>query len=236
MSHRAAAVLLGIARADAPEVVEITAPRRRQHESSMAVVHRPLDLVHARDVVVIDGLPCTGPLRTLVDLGVSAPWFEVGDSIERAIQLGLVTHRGCEWMLSQLSRQGRHGCGPFRRALDERALHAATPQAGLLEPRFAGVAKRYRLPGYAYQHDVFGDGSVIADFAWPEQRVIVEVDGFASHGTPQAMARDFERQNRLVDAGWTVLRFSWHQVVKRPKYVADAILGVLGRNKPLVGV
>ena len=236
VSHRAAAILLGIARRNLREVVEITSPRGRSHDLAEVVVHRPLDLVYDRDVIVIDGIPCTGPLRTLVDYGVSESWLEVWDAIERAIQADLVTHRGCEWMLSRLSKQGRHGCGLFRRALDERALKMKAPDKGLLEPRFAGLAARYRLPRYAYQHDVFGDGSVFSDFAWLAEKVIVEVKGFATHGTPQAMTDDFEREHRLIAAGWIVLSFTWNQVVRRPKYVADRILQVLGSRKPVLPV
>jgi very-short-patch-repair endonuclease len=227
VSHRAAAILLGLAKRGMSEVVEITTPRRCSERLSGVVVHKPLDLVYSRDVVVMDGIPCTGPLRTLVDLGVSESWLEVWDSIERAIQADLVTHRGCEWMLSRLSKQGRHGCGPFRRALDERALKMKAPDKGLLEPRMAGVARRFKLPTYSYQHDVFGDGSVFADFAWLAEKVIAEVKGFATHGTPQAMTDDFEREHRLIADGWIVLSFTWYQVVRRPKYVADRIAEVL---------
>lgn len=232
VSHRAAAVLLGIARRNMAEVVEITSPRNNTHVSGAVIRHRPLDLVWDRDVIVIDGIPCTGPLRALVDLGVSETWLEVWDAIERAIQADLVTHKGCEWMLARLSKQGRHGCGPFRRALDERALKMKAPHKGLLEPRMAGVARRYSLPSYEYQHDVFGDASVFLDFAWSGAKVAVEVKGFEAHGSPQAMTDDFEREHRLISAGWLVLSFTWYQVVKRPKYVADTILRVLGSRKP----
>ena len=227
VSHRAAAILHGIARRGMQEVVEITTPRKRSERLDDVIVHKPLDLRYDRDVTVVDGIPCTGPLRTLVDLGVSESWLDVWDAIERAIQAGLVTHRGCEWLLARLSKQGRHGCGPFRRALDERALKMAAPHKGLLEPRFAGLAVRSKLPNYTYQHDVFGDGSVMIDFAWLVEKTAIEVKGFDTHGTPQAMTDDFEREHRLVNAGWIVLSFTWYQVVRRPKYVADTILQVL---------
>jgi very-short-patch-repair endonuclease len=236
VSHRAAAILLGIAKLGMKEVVEITSPRTRTHRLEGVIVHRPLDLVYDRDVVVIDGIPCTGPLRTLVDLGVSESWLEVWDAIERAIQADLVTHRGCEWVLARLSKQGRTGCGPFRRALDERALKMKAPHPGLLEPRMAGVARRFKLPTYAYQHDVFGDGSVLADFAWLAEKVIVEVKGLKERTNPKKLTEDFEREHRLVAAGWVVLSFTWSQVVRRPKYVADQILQVLGARKPVLPV
>jgi very-short-patch-repair endonuclease len=236
VSHRAAAILLGIAKLGMPEVVEITSPRTRSERIEGVVVHKPLDLVWDRDVVVIDGIPCTGPLRTLVDLGVSESWLEVWDAIERAIQADLVTHRGCEWVLAQLSKQGRHGVGPFRRALDERALRMKAPHTGLLEPRFAGLARRYRLPTYSYQHDVFGDGSVLADFAWVAEKVIVEVKGLAERTNPKKLTEDFEREARLAADGWIVLSFTWHQVVLRSKYVADTIQQVLVARRALVGL
>jgi hypothetical protein len=231
VSHRAAAVLLGIARRNMGEYVEITTPRVRSERLDDVIVHKPLDLDHGRDVMVIDGIPCTGPLRTLVDLGVSESWLQVWDAMERAIQAGLVTHRGMEWMLVQVSRQGRHGCGPYRRALDERALKAAAPHEGLLEPRMASVARRFKLPDYEYQHKVFDeDGTFLAqiDFAWPPVKVGVEVDGGEDHGTPKGMNRDYERDHMLENEhGWYIIRFTWHMVVKRPKYVADQILKVL---------
>jgi very-short-patch-repair endonuclease len=227
VSHRAAAVLHRIARRDMPEVVEITAPRTRSERLEGVIVHKPLDLRPDRDITIVDGIPCTSALRTVVDLGVTESWLQVWDAIERAIQADLVTHRGCEWVLATLSKQGRTGCGPFRRALDERALKMKAPHPGLLEPRMAGVARRFNLPDYVYQHDVFGDGSVLADFAWLAEKVIVEVKGLKERTNPKKLTEDFEREHRLVAAGWVVISFTWSQVVRRPKYVADRILQVL---------
>jgi hypothetical protein len=236
VSHRAAAILLGVAKQGMKEVVEITSPRGRTYRQRGVIVHSPLDLVYERDVIVVDGIPCTGPLRTLVDYGVSESWIEVWDAIERAIQADLVTHKGCEWMLARLSKQGRHGCGPFRRALDERALRMKAPDVGLLEPRFAGLARRYNLPPYAYQCDAFGDGSTFIDFAFVAEKVAVELKGLKGRTNPKKLAEDFERENRLTAAGWVVLSFTWTMVVRRPKYVAETILQVLAARKPALPV
>jgi hypothetical protein len=235
VSHRAAAILLGIAKRGALEVVEITAPRTRSERLEGVIVHKPLDLVYERDVMIVDGIPCTGPLRTLVDLGVTESWLEVWDAIERAIQADLVTHQGCEWILTRLSKQGRHGVGPFRRALDERAMRMKAPHVGLLEPRFAGLARRYDLPAYAYQYDVFGDGSTLIDFAYVARKVGIEVKGLKERMNPKKLTEDFEREARLATAGWVVITFTWYQVVRRPKYVADTIRQVLVARDHLVG-
>jgi very-short-patch-repair endonuclease len=48
--------------------------------------------------------------------------------------------------------------------------------------------------------------------------VIAEADGRGPHGTPEAAYADRRRQNRLVNAGWTVLRFTWSDTLD-PHYI-----------------
>ena len=61
------------------------------------------------------------------------------------------------------------------------------------------------------------------DFAYPQRRLAVELDGFESHGQRDAFDRDRARQNQLVLLGWTVLRFTWADVTERPETVAAAL-------------
>lgn len=226
-SHRAAAKLLGLAHRDAPELLELTLPLPRFSRAADVVVHRSTDL-QPDHVVRVDGIPCTGPLRTLVDLGAVEPWFVVADALERGLQSGQVTLLGAEWMLTKLSRRGRNGCGVFRQVLDTRALQVASPHPGLLEPRMARVLAG--IAGIEYQHKVFdASGSFVAqvDFAVPACSEAFEVDGFEAHGTPAAMTADFARDHRLRAAGWNVTHFTWFQVVKEPAQVRSTVLTVL---------
>jgi hypothetical protein len=228
VSHRAAAVLLGIADRSAPRLVEISVDRPRSSRIPGVLVHRSMDL-SPDHVLEIEGIPCTGPLRTLVDLGAVERWGVVADALERALQSGQATLLGAEWMLTQLSRRGRNGCGVFRRVLDTRALKAASPHPGLLEPRMARLLVGLRSP--VYQHKVFdAAGQFVAqvDFAYPDLREAFEVDGFEAHGTPEALTRGFARDHRLRAAGWNVTHFTWHQVVRQRRYVFDTVAGVLG--------
>jgi very-short-patch-repair endonuclease len=73
-----------------------------------------------------------------------------------------------------------------------------------------------------------GSGDFRADFAWPESRVLVEFDG-AVHREGGVFVRDLRRQNALIAAGWTVLRFSGADVLGRPDEVVSEILRALGR-------
>jgi len=58
----------------------------------------------------------------------------------------------------------------------------------------------------------------IGDLAWRRHRIIAEADGRGPHGLPEAVFADRRRQNRLVNAGWTVLRFTWQDTL-RPDYI-----------------
>jgi very-short-patch-repair endonuclease len=53
------------------------------------------------------------------------------------------------------------------------------------------------------------------------------VDGFAFHTTPEQFEGDRQRQNRLVAAGWTVLRFTWRDLTNRPAHVLATIQEVV---------
>jgi hypothetical protein len=56
----------------------------------------------------------------------------------------------------------------------------------------------------------------VIDLAFPAQRVAIEVDGWAWHMTADRFVEDRRRQNALVNKQWTILRFTWHDLVGRP--------------------
>ncbi|MGH9037806.1 MAG: DUF559 domain-containing protein [Acidimicrobiia bacterium] len=222
-SHRSGArlwTLLG----DGDDTVEITVPRAHRPRLQGVVVHRSRDLVPAHSTVW-RRLPVTKPARVIVDLGAVLPSDKVEDALDRALTKHLITIAGVEWMLNEVSRQGRHGAGVAARILDERALGRA-PADGQLEPRMARLLRNAKLPPAVYHHVVRdSNGRFLAevDFAYPELKLAIEVDGFEVHGTPRAMRKDFVRQNGLVPYRWLVLRFTWDQVVHQPDSVAAGI-------------
>lgn len=221
VSHRSGARLWGILEDD---TVEITVPRNRRPRLEGVKVHRSRDLAH-HHVIHWKGFPVTKPARVIVDLGAVLPPDEVEDVLDRALTRKLLKIAGVEWMLTELSHQGRHGTGVVGKILDERAL-GKEPAHGQLEPRMARLLRRAGLPAAVFQHRIYtADGRFLAqvDFAYPELLLAIEVDGFETHGSPRAMSKDFVRQNGLVPYGWRVLRFTWYQVVHQPEYVAATI-------------
>jgi very-short-patch-repair endonuclease len=82
-----------------------------------------------------------------------------------------------------------------------------------LEERFAAVLEDSDLSRPRRNADLAVRGRIIeADCLWAEQRVIVELDGRAVHGTRRAFERDRERDRLLQVAGWRVVRITWRQL------------------------
>jgi very-short-patch-repair endonuclease len=77
------------------------------------------------------------------------------------------------------------------------------------------------LPIPVAQHEVRAGSDLIAriDFAYPERRIAIELDGAAYHSGELAQRRDGRRENQLGALGWRVLRFGWEEVTRRPEYV-----------------
>lgn len=94
----------------------------------------------------------------------------------------------------------------------------------------ARLLARHELPAATFQHVVRRSGRFVArvDFAYSAIRLAVEVAGFGSHSSPRALQSDLDHQNALVELGWTVLRFTWNDVVRRPEAVAARVRRVVG--------
>lgn len=62
--------------------------------------------------------------------------------------------------------------------------------------------------------------------------IATEADSWTWHASKEAHERDCWRYNALVVAGWTVLRFTWQQVMLSPAYVASVLRAVQGPPEP----
>src|SRR5262249_42096502 len=101
--------------------------------------------------------------------------------------------------------------------------HIGAPQPSVLESQMARLFIRYRLP-VPRAEVVWGDQRQYRlDFAYPAIRLAIEVYGYAWHHSPQQLDRDLARQRRLHGEGWTVLAFTWRQILEDPETVAAEI-------------
>jgi Protein of unknown function (DUF559) len=63
----------------------------------------------------------------------------------------------------------------------------------------------------------------LADACWPAHDVVVELDGWAYRHDRHAFERDRERDAHLHAAGHRVVRFTHHQVTRRPAHVIEVL-------------
>ena len=198
------------------EQVELTIARGRRYRRVRA--HETSDLPR-NEVTTIRGLVVTRPIRTLKDIATVFPSGVVEQAYESAMRRGLVVDRAVRASL----RAGDPGVKVLRSVLDRRA--GLPPTESVLETRFAQLVRRARLPRPARQVRV---GPHRVDFAWPELRVAVELDG-RHHDGHDARRRDIRRQNAIaVETGWRLLRYTWEDVVEQPDTVVASIRAALG--------
>jgi very-short-patch-repair endonuclease len=138
--------------------------------------------------------------------------------VNQADKLGLIDPEALRSQLEQ--RRGMDGAPLLRTVLDRRTFQLTDSE---LERRFLRVVRRARVPAPLTQHRING---FRVDFYWPELRLIVETDGLRYHRTPAQQAKDRRRDQRLVAAGFTVLRFTHAQVALEPSAVVATLRAV----------
>jgi very-short-patch-repair endonuclease len=85
-----------------------------------------------------------------------------------------------------------------------------------------------------YEVDDFKDGKRYLDFAYIRSgiRICFEIDGYGPHWRDTnrwQFADHLERQNQLVIDGWNVIRFSYDQVVERPRRCQQTIQQIIAK-------
>jgi hypothetical protein len=182
--------------------------------------------IDPRDAIVADGIPCTSIARTIFDLAdAEGNQRRTQRDIDRAEQLRVFDLRDVQRVLAHAP--GRRGARVVRSVLAAVTEPAITRSE--IEERMFAIAARIGLPRPRVNHViVFEDGThVEGDFVWLEAKLIIETDGWESHGTRRAFAYDRRRDRRLGLAGWRVHRFTWHEIVYEPERVASELEGLL---------
>ncbi len=231
VSHRSSGEVWGLIRPRGLVEASVRSPRQPRTWAP-GILHRIVDLDDSQ-TTLRDGLRLTDPVRTLVDLGLVLPAEAVEAAYHRGIRTGLFGYAEVLELRHQLGRCGRNGVGVIGEVLD-RQLQEATATESSLETRLVRLIADAGLPLPSLQYEVWSGGRFVAriDAAFPTARVAIEVDGFRWHSDAEAFQRDRTRQNRLVALGWTVLRFTWGDIVRRGDEAIAAISAALRRATP----
>ncbi len=226
LSHRSAADLLDLRASHRAAIDVMTATHRRV---AGVEIHRSRTLNPA-DTTIVDGIPCTNVARTLLDLAGVVSRDRVDRALEQAEAMNVLNVRA---LTDQLRRNPTSaGVANLRHALDDHAPGVA-PAESVMEERFLALCAAARLPAPERQvHLDLGDGDapLRADFVWSRHRLIVETDGRRFHGTRRAFEHDRRRDQRLLRAGWRVIRLTWRQLHDEPGTVIDLLTGLLAEG------
>jgi very-short-patch-repair endonuclease len=220
-SHRCAARLWGLELPGAAPI-ELTVPLGRSGRVRGVQIHRSGDLVREH-LVTQAGIPTTDPHRMLVDLGAVVPMATVAHSLDDLVGRKVVTLAGVRRALDALTGRGRRGSGVLQEVLDSRTTDERMGRTRL-EALLIDLATEARIPPLVFQYPiVVGGRRRRIDFACPDLRVAIEVDGYESHTRYDVFEDDRVRGNELELAGWMVLHFTWYQVRRRRGHVVSVL-------------
>ena len=222
-SHATAAEHWGLALPPMEEdVVELTVPPNA-HRTSRAAVRLAYRSLAANEVTG----DVTTPLRTVVDClrdGTLRMALSVGE-------LGVAVRAGGPRRPDRGSRvPARPGRSPGQKPVAVARRRAANAfesscRALLLEAGIDGFR-----PQVVIRHHGQWIGRV--DLADRGRRIVIECDGYETHGGRPAFVTDLIRFTSLVAAGWRPLRFTWEQVMFRPEWVLEMVRDTVDGARP----
>ncbi len=210
--------------------VELSVPRHRRPVRLPVRVHESTDMVLARPVLR-RGIPTTGLLRTLLDIGCLVTAGTLEGAIEQTVR-----ETGADWSdlydtLVLHSRRGRNGCGPFRAILDERFGDRV-----ITDSRFEHLVRRLLADAGVEepesQHSIYDEARFIAevDLAWPRRMVAVELQSKKHHLHSVAFERDKQRLNDARLHGWHVLEYTFKFYVNQPNRLVREVQTALAQR------
>lgn len=217
VSHRSAAARWAVLRELPGAPVEVITAERSRKPAAGIVLHRTRRL-HRVEVTNREGIPITTVARTLLDLADIVGEYELGRAAHEAQVLRILSLSSLSAALGRAN--GRRGAATLRALLEE----PPAPTRSELEDRFLALCRDAGLP--SPEVGVYLAGMEV-DFLWHRRRLVVEVDGFAFHGTRTAFERDRRRDATLARAGHRVARFSWRQVTASPGEVSTTVRALL---------
>lgn len=217
LSHRSAAALWGL-RPTARARVDVTTGRVLRARPG---IHPHRVVLAADEVTTTDGIPTTTVPRTLLDLASVLRPHAVERAIDQAEVLRLADDLSLDELLAR--HPGARGAKALRGILAITDL-GATVTRSELEARFITFLDEAVLPRPNVNTVIEG---MEVDFAWPEHRLIAELDGFAFHATRRAFEQDRARDRRLQAHGWRVIRITWRQLHDDPQQLGDELAALL---------
>ncbi|MFQ5557661.1 MAG: type IV toxin-antitoxin system AbiEi family antitoxin domain-containing protein [Acidimicrobiales bacterium] len=224
VSHESAAELHGMSTISARRP-SVSVHARTTHRFPGVSVHRTLDLA-PQHIERRHGLQVTTLSRTVVDIAGVCSDAQLARVVDDLLVSSRLRLDQLADTVGEVARPGKRGSAALRRLLEERAAPGdatATPleRHGLKTLRHGG------LPEPVVQCLVPWDLDRRFDAAYPDHRLAIEWDSRRWHTRQADFQSDRERDRGAAVHGWTVLRFTWHDVRDHPERVVREVAAVL---------
>ncbi len=200
-----------------PKSVELTGPQRRRIPG---VVVRETTKLTRKDIRTQLGLKTTSPARTLLDLAPQTPNKQLHRFHNELRMRNLINN---EHLIDIALRNPLH---PGARKINSLAHHSqGAPKRSMLEIDWAPFAKRHRLPLHRINVPVQGK---LVDVLFLPDLLIVELDGWGTHGTRHAYEQDRDRDSLILAAtNIPTIRITKHALRTDPRQQAQRIIQIL---------
>jgi very-short-patch-repair endonuclease len=226
LSHWSAAALWAI-RPNSRTVIDVTDAVKSRSWDGIRRHHKALP---ADEITVKDEIPMTTVPRTIFDLAATEP-LDVVKALLREAEFRELHDRLSLWDLVE-RYPGRRGIRKVKAALEALKDEPIDERKSRFEDRFAPFLTRHHLPRARFNDwIVVGDKRFQVDCLWPDQRQIVELDGWEGHKTRTAFREDRARDRRLRVAGYGVTRLTWNQLEDEPETIASDLRVLLGIDR-----
>jgi very-short-patch-repair endonuclease len=221
LSHYSAGWLLGLI-STRPVPVHVTTPLPRKRRGSIRVHHSRT--LSDEDRSIEEGIPVTSVARTALDLAAVLRFRNLRRLIRRSEELNVFDFTDFRSILSR--NQGHRGAAPLSRALAIYEPPRLTRSE--FEREFAVRADQSGLPPFATN---FSAAGYEIDVYWPELRFGVELDVYATHGSPEPFEEDRRRAEDLKLAGVELTRVTAYRFEHEPRKVMERVGRLLNQRR-----
>lgn len=206
------------------EVVHLSTPSATRTAGPWRV-HRSTTLTEDQ-VISVGGWRCTRRERTLLDLAGLVTAERIERILDAQLVCGAVTVQGLRHLIER-SGAGRPGVATLRRLVADRLAVVVESE---LEARFLRLITTAGLASPVAQHPApWGspEGNRRVDFAYPDKRLAIELDGRRWHSDPRSFENDRRRDQQALVHGWRTVRFTWRQLNDHPEEVVAVLQRLL---------
>lgn len=213
LSHSAAAALWGFR--PWPRIMEVTIPGDRRRPGIRT--HRSRTLTSA-DRRTHNGIRTTSPARAVLDIAPGLTDAQLARAVNDARHEAKLRLPQLHELLARCpSHPGAARLRPF-------VERPSGPTRSEFEDAFLAMVRRFGLPEPMMGARV---GPYEVDALFPEQRVIVELDGWEFHDDRGAFVSDRERDTANLAMGYRTVRITWDRLTQRPAGEAQRLLAIL---------